>query len=70
MRSKLLVLLAVLAMAFAVIPVASADNGPALDPEAVEFSLFPGDDVWVEKTVHTPEIPPDVDICLLQDETG
>jgi hypothetical protein len=69
-RIKLFVLLVVLAMAFAVIPVASAHLGPALSPTDVEVSVFPGADAWVEKTVHTPEIPPDIDICLVQDETG
>jgi len=64
------VLLAVLAMAFAVIPVASADVGPGLDPDAVEASVFPGEDFWVEKTVHTPELPPKLDVCVVIDLSG
>jgi hypothetical protein len=56
-RTKLFVLLAVLAMAFAVIPVASAD-GPGLTPDAVE------------ETVHTPELPPKLDVCVAIDLSG
>jgi hypothetical protein len=69
-RTKLFVLLAVLAMAFAVIPVASAADGAALDPEAVELSLFPGTSHDVEKTVHTPELPPKLDVCVVIDLSG
>jgi hypothetical protein len=69
-RTKLLVLLAVLAMAFAVIPVASADVGPGLSPDAVEVSLFPGTSHDVEKTVHTPELPPKLDVCFVIDLSG
>jgi hypothetical protein len=64
------VLLTVLAMAFAIVPVVSASDGPALTPESVDVVVFPGESIDIEKTVHTPEIPPSVDVCLLQDETG
>jgi hypothetical protein len=69
-RTKILVLLAVLAMAFAVIPVASAADGPALDPASVEAVVFPGASHGVEKTVHTPELPPKLDVCVVIDLSG
>ena len=67
MRTTLLVLLAVLAMAFAVIPVAPAADGPGLDPASVERIVFPGGEYIVEKTVHTPALPPKVDVCVVID---
>ena len=70
MRNKLFVLLAVLAMAFAVIPIASAADGPGLTPDAVEEIVFPGQSVNIEKTVHTPEIPPKLDVCVVIDLSG
>ena len=44
-------------------------DGP-LNPPYVEAALHPGEFVIVEKEVTTPPIPPKVDICLLEDETG
>jgi hypothetical protein len=69
-RNKLFVLLAVLAMAFAIIPIASAADGPALDPDAVEAAVFPGDSIELTKTVHTPELPPVLDVCMVVDLSG
>jgi len=69
-RTKLFVLLAVLAMAFAAIPVASADDGPGLSPETVEAIVFPGAAYDVEKIVHTPELPPVLDVCVVIDLSG
>jgi hypothetical protein len=43
---------------------------PGLDPASVEATIAPGDSLDVEKTVHTPTIPPIVDVCLLEDLTG
>lgn len=48
--------------------VASADE--SIDPPFVEATLYPGDSIEVDKTVGTNSIPPKVDVCLLQDETG
>lgn len=48
------------------ISVASAQ----VDPPQVEADLISGETLEVEKTVTTPAIPPRVDICLLEDETG
>ena len=71
MKIRVLVMLAVLAMAFAVVPTASATGEhPGLTPDEVDAVVFPGYNVAIEKTVHTPEIPPSVDVCLLEDETG
>ena len=43
---------------------------PGLDPASVEATIAPGDSFDVNKTVHTPTIPPIVDVCLLEDLTG
>jgi len=39
-------------------------------PEGVTGDLEPGESITVTKTVTTPEIPPLIDILLLEDETG
>lgn len=39
-------------------------------PSHVEALVFPGEAHLVDKTVRTPPIPPKVDVCLLEDETG
>jgi hypothetical protein len=49
---------------------ASVLADPGLDPANVEATIAPGDSLDVDKTVHTPSIPPIVDVCLLEDETG
>jgi len=69
-RTKLFVLFAVLAMAFAVIPLASAADGPGLTPDTVEVIVFPGESAAIDKTVHTPEIPPKLDVCVVIDLSG
>jgi len=43
---------------------------PGLDPSSVEATIAPGESFEVDKTVHTPTIPPIVDVCLLEDLTG
>ena len=43
---------------------------PGLDPANVEATIAPGESLEIEKTVHTPAIPPIVDVCLLEDLTG
>jgi len=53
----------------------AAISGPAsaaesISPASVEALLYPGDSLDVAKTVGTNEIPPKVDVCLLEDETG
>ena len=44
--------------------------GADIQPRTVERVIFPGGSVDIQKTVTTPELPPVVDICLLEDETG
>jgi hypothetical protein len=44
-------------------------NG-TVDPPTVDEVMYPGTSVEIDKTVTTPPIPPVVDICLLEDETG
>ena len=47
-----------------------AAMGADIQPRSVDAVIFPGASAQVDKTVTTPELPPVVDICLLQDETG
>ena len=51
-----------------------ASSGIALaqgiDPSDVTETIADGGSVQIEKTVHTPDIPPDADICFLADTTG
>jgi hypothetical protein len=49
---------------------AAAMVGAGISPSSVEATLFPGDSVVIQKAVTTPALPPIVDVCLLQDETG
>jgi hypothetical protein len=51
-------------------PVVAHDPVIGVVPDAVELTLSPGESADVAKTVHTPEFPPVVDICLQVDETG
>jgi len=46
------------------------DPEPGISPESVDEMILPGYDFEVEKTVTTAAIPPTVEICLLEDETG
>ena len=39
-------------------------------PPEVEATLPIGESIDVDKTVETPEIPPKIDVCLLEDETA
>jgi hypothetical protein len=65
---KTIALIAAALMMVALAPaVALAD--PSIDPEAIEALVFPGESIDVAKTVGTPELPPKVDVCLLEDET-
>lgn len=45
--------------------------GPVgIDPNKVNALIFPSASTTVNKIVHTPAIPPKLDVCLLEDETG
>ena len=50
--------------------VGAAVADPGVDPATVHATLAPGGSITVGKTVHTTAIPPLVDICLVEDETG
>lgn len=68
---RMSVIFATLAVVLAITPAAVADGDhPGLTPSDVDRIVFPGESVYVEKTVHTAAIPPLVDICLVEDETG
>ncbi|CAN5659879.1 hypothetical protein BH23CHL2_BH23CHL2_19970 [soil metagenome] len=43
---------------------------PGLNPASVEALVFPGESIVIDKTVHTPEFPPQPDIMFLADTTG
>lgn len=58
-----------LAIPVAVAGTAYADE-PGITPKEVEAMILPGYDYQVEKTVTTAAIPPEVEVCLLEDETG
>jgi hypothetical protein len=63
-----LILALVVGAALAVPAVASAE--PGLSPASVEAVIFPGQSFEVEKTVTTPEVPPEPEIYFLVDTTG
>ena len=43
---------------------------PAIEPPEVTALMYPGDELVIDKTVTTPEIPPKPDIYFLTDSTG
>lgn len=45
-------------------------SAQGLDPSDVTLTVADGNSVQIQKTVHTPAIPPDADICFLADTTG
>ncbi|MGM0386575.1 MAG: hypothetical protein ACQERF_11445 [Actinomycetota bacterium] len=52
-------------------PAAQADGEhPRLTPDSVEQVILPGQSYEVEKTVHTPNLPPVLDVCLVVDLSG
>jgi hypothetical protein len=42
----------------------------SIDPSEVTETIADGGSIEIEKTVETPDIPPDADICFLADTTG
>jgi len=54
----------------AAIGMAGASGAQGIDPSSVEETIADGGSVPIQKTVHTPTIPPDADICFLADTTG
>lgn len=66
-------LVALLGMVVSVLPFAAAGadgDHPALTPEEVVATVAVGGSFDVEKTVHTPEIPPMLDFFLVVDLSG
>jgi hypothetical protein len=61
---------AIAALALLTFCVGAAVADPGVDPATVHATLAPGGSITVGKTVHTTAIPPLVDICLVEDETG
>jgi hypothetical protein len=43
---------------------------PGISPATVEALVYPSESITLNKTVTTPAIPPKLDVCFLQDETG
>lgn len=72
MKRSLTALLIGVAMAasITVAAPAGANDGPALDPPFVNEIIFPGQSIDIDKSVHTPAIPPDPEIYFLVDTTG
>ena len=68
-RFVLLVVAALVATAFPM-AAAGADPGPALTPASVTENVALGGAFNVQKTVHTPAIPPNPAIVFLADTTG
>lgn len=68
---RMTIMFAALAVVLTMAPAAIADGDhPGLTPSEVDPIIFPGQSINIEKTVHTAAIPPLVDICLVEDETG
>ncbi len=44
--------------------------GQSIDPSEVTETIADGESLEIVKTVQTPDIPPDADICFLADTTG
>lgn len=68
-RSAALALLLVGSTGLTTHAVAVGDH-PGLTPDSVEEMLLPGESFEVEKTVHTPDLPPVLDVCLVVDLSG
>jgi uncharacterized repeat protein (TIGR01451 family) len=70
MRKRRLVGAATAASMFMLVMGASAASGSGVDPSSYSATLASGTSVTITKTVHTPAIPPRVDILFLADTTG
>ncbi|NJC70576.1 VWA domain-containing protein [Planosporangium thailandense] len=56
--------------ALATVLASPAAAAPGVDPATVDRNADPGASISVNKTVHTPAIPPNPDVVLLVDTTG
>jgi hypothetical protein len=68
--SALLAVAALLTGLLVASPVGAHDPIVGVVPDTVDEALDPGQSIEVDKTVHTPEIPPTPDIFMLIDTTG
>lgn len=69
--AKLFAAAAVLVASGVMATTTTADGDhPGLTPESVSELILPGQSFSLEKTVHTPAIPPDPEIYFLVDTTG
>jgi len=69
-RPALLVILTLLTLTLGLTAASAHDPILGVDPAIVTETVAPGASIEVEKTVHTPEIPPKPDIYFLADTTG
>jgi len=69
-RIALGVLVTLLALLLGLTTASAHDPILGVDPAIVMDTVAPGGSIQVEKTVHTPEIPPKPDIYFLADTTG
>jgi hypothetical protein len=69
-RIALGVLVTLLALVLGLTTASAHDPILGVDPAIVMDTVAPGGSIQVEKTVHTPEIPPKPDIYFLADTTG
>ena len=69
-RFTLGVLITLLAMVLGLTTASAHDPTLGVVPAVVTETIAPGNSIDVPKTVHTLAIPPLVDICLVEDETG
>jgi hypothetical protein len=61
---------ALAALVVALVAAATALAASSVDPSSISVTLAPGDSTTLQKTVHTPTIPPNPDILFLADTTG
>lgn len=67
-RTRTLIVAGLMAVPLSLVSLAA--SGGEVSPDEFDAQLYPGTSTTVEKEVTTDEIPPNVDICLLEDETG
>ncbi len=51
-------------------PAGADDFTPSIEPAFLNEVVFPGEFVEIDKTVHTPNLPPVLDVCLVVDLSG
>src|SRR3990172_12128190 len=69
-RLTFTVVITLLSLTLGLTTASAHDPVLGVEPADVEDTLAPGGSIEVDKTVHTPEIPPKPDIYFLADTTG